>query len=59
MKKVVNLKTVRKQKDRADKRHKAAIAAEKHGESRAARNSRKAEQERAARHLDGHERDER
>lgn len=57
MSKIVNLRTVRKQKDRAEKRHKATIASEKHGESRVIRDSRKAERERSTRHLDGHERD--
>lgn len=54
MSKVINLKQVRKQHERADKRAAGDVNAAKFGETKAAKDARKAEEIRAARVLDGH-----
>lgn len=57
MSKVVNLRTARKQRARAEKRAAGAEAATRSGEAKADRARREDEAARAARHLDGHRRD--
>lgn len=54
MSKIINLRTVRKQKDRAEKRAGGAASAARHGEAKAEREARKTEAARAARALEGH-----
>jgi hypothetical protein len=53
----VNLRRVRKQKARADAETEAASKRLAHGRTKTERNQTKAEQEAAARKLDGHKRD--
>jgi hypothetical protein len=57
MTEVVNLRTARKQKARADARAAAATNAAKHGLSKADRALQQAKAEQAARRLDGHRRE--
>lgn len=54
---VVNLNRFRKEKARAEKRAEADANAAKHGRTRAEKALEKARAEKAARDLDGHERD--
>jgi hypothetical protein len=53
MAQVVNLRLARKQRERASKVVKAEANHAVHGESKAAKASRRAEAERSSRHLDG------
>lgn len=57
MAEMINLRLARKAKARADKTAQAANNRAAFGESKAARMARKAEAERAARHIDGHQRE--
>lgn len=57
MAEVVNLNRFRKEKARAEKRAEADANAAKHGRTRAEKALEKARAEKAARDLDGHERD--
>lgn len=54
---VINLRQVRKDRDRAEKRAKADANAAKFGRSKAQKASEKADADRAAKHLDGVKRD--
>lgn len=54
---VVNLNRFRKEKARADRRAEADANAAKHGRTKAEKALEKARAEKAARDLDGHERD--
>ncbi|MBK4216949.1 DUF4169 family protein [Paracoccus caeni] len=54
MNKIVNLKQVRKQRDRAERRAAGDANAAKFGEAKSERNARKAEAERATRQHEGH-----
>jgi phage protein D len=54
MAEIVNLRTARKQKARAEARAEASANAARHGQSKAERALRTAEAEKAARSLDGH-----
>lgn len=54
MAEIVNLRTARKQKARAEARASAAANAARHGQGKAARALQKAEADKAARLLDGH-----
>ena len=54
---VINLRQVRKDRDRADKRAKADTNAAKFGRTKAQKAAEKADAERAAQHLDGVKRD--
>jgi hypothetical protein len=55
--KVVNLSRARKARARDDKKRQADANAARHGRSKAERQAAEAAKDRAARHLDGHERD--
>jgi Domain of unknown function (DUF4169) len=55
--KVVNLRTVRKQRARDTARRESASSAAVSGETRAEHDARRAEQDRRARHLDHHRRE--
>lgn len=55
--KVVNLRSVRKDKARAAKRRAGDQNAARHGRSKAQRTEENDAADRAARHLDGHKRD--
>lgn len=57
MAEVINLRLARKAKARTDKASQAAANRAVFGESKAARIARKAEAERTARHIDGHQRE--
>ncbi|MBU3030513.1 DUF4169 family protein [Paracoccus marinaquae] len=57
MTKIVNLRQARKQRDRAERLAEGDANAAKFGESRNARNTRKAEAERSARTHEAHRRD--
>lgn len=57
MSKVVNLRTVRKQKARTEARDSAAVKAAKHGRSKAARAAEASDIARTERHLDQHRKD--
>lgn len=57
MAEIVNLRTARKQKARAEARATAAENAARHGQSKAERTLQAAKAEKAARTLDGHRRD--
>ncbi len=57
MAEIVNLRTVRKQKDREAARARGIEAAAKSGRSRALKELEKARAEKEARDLDGHKRD--
>lgn len=57
MSKIVNLRTIRKQKDRDRKRSEGDASAARHGEAPALREAREAEAARAARALEGHRTD--
>lgn len=54
MAEIVNLRTARKQKARAEARAEAAANAARHGQGKAARALQQAEADKAARLLDGH-----
>lgn len=54
---VINLRQVRKDRDRAEKRAKADANAAKFGRNKAQKASEKADADRAAKHLDGVKRD--
>ncbi len=54
---VINLRQVRKDRDRADRRAKADTNAAKFGRTKARKAAEKADAERAAQHLDGVKRD--
>jgi Domain of unknown function (DUF4169) len=57
MAEVINLRLARKAKARADKTAQAASNRAAFGESKATKAARKAEVERTARHIDGHQRE--
>ena len=57
MSEVINLRTRRKQAERAAARDQAAVSAARHGEGKAAKTLRQAQAEKAARDLAGHQRD--
>lgn len=57
MAEVINLRLARKQRDRAAKAAQAASNRAIHGESKAAKATRQAEADRAARQLDAHQRE--
>jgi hypothetical protein len=54
---IINLRTERKQKARADKRKQADANAARHGRTKAEKKQQKETDERLNRHLDSHERD--
>ena len=54
---VINLRQVRKDRDRAEKRAKGDANAAKHGRTKAQKAVEKADADRAAQHLDGVKRD--
>lgn len=54
MAEVINLRLARKARARADKASQAAANRVAYGESKAAKDARKVEAERTARHIDGH-----
>lgn len=57
MTRIINLRQVRKSRDRDAKRAKGDANAALHGEAKPLRNARQAEQDRATRVLDAHRRD--
>jgi hypothetical protein len=57
MAKIVNLRTLRKQKARDDKRRSGDAKAAQHGLTRAQKSLARARAEKAGRDLDGHERE--
>jgi hypothetical protein len=57
MAEIVNLRTARKRKVRAEKDEVAAANRAKFGQTKAERDKREAEEKLAARRLDGHQRD--
>ena len=55
---IINLRTIRKQKARADKAQRAEQNRALHGRTKAEKLKQAAEKDRAARHIDGHKREE-
>ena len=55
---IINLRTIRKQKARADKAQRAEQNRALHGRTTAEKLKQAAEKDRAARHIDGHKREE-